>query len=71
MCTTAPVLVWSISETAALSATREPSWAAIRSGTSWEPPTKRRCCAPSLVSLLRSKVPLLFSSPEQAVYQIT
>ena len=64
--TTARVLVWSIRVTAALSATREPSWLARRSGISCEPPTKRRSCAPLAVSELRAKVPLFFSLPEQA-----
>jgi hypothetical protein len=60
------VLLWSIRVTAALSATREPSWAASRSGISCEPPTNRRSCAPSTVSELRAKVPLVVSLPEQA-----
>ena len=66
VCTTALVLVWSILVTAAFSATREPSWPARRSGISCEPPMKRRSCAPSAVSELRSKVPLVVSLPEQA-----
>ena len=57
VCTTARELFWSIRVTAAFSATREPSWLARRSGTSCEPPTKRRSWAPSFVSELRSKVP--------------
>ena len=64
--TTAWVLFWSIRVTGAFSATREPSWLASRSGISCEPPTKRRSWAPSAVSELRSKVPLVVSLPEHA-----
>ena len=55
--------------TGACRATMSPSWSASRSGTSWEPPTKRRSCAPLAVSELREKVPTFCSLPEHATYQ--
>jgi hypothetical protein len=69
VCTSTYDEVWWILRTGALSATRLPSWLAIRSGTSCEPPTKRLSCAAPEVPDERSKVPLLFSSPAVAMYQ--
>ena len=76
---TTPRAVWtrtrssrcSIRLTGARRATTSPSRFARRSGTSWEPPTKRRSWAPSTVSELRAKVPTVRSLPEQATYQRT
>ncbi len=58
-----------ILRTGALRATREPSAAAMRSGSSPEPPTKRESWAAFAVPDARSNVPGLVSLPAVAMYQ--
>ena len=57
VCTTAWWSFCSMRCTGAASATTSPSCRASPSGTSCEPPTKRRSWAPPAVSELREKVP--------------